>query len=205
MGAWSDVQNVIDNSNRDIKVLAGDTELGKKECQSMNIPEQSLLGSVVCNTQGILVDNWIRILGQQGRGIKGIGHYNSLGSTDEFFAGLFVVALDIVGGIFAIDISRFEPGKNDMYYFAPDTLEWECMDVPYSTFLSWVFAGKVDEFYDSMRWSSWKEDCGKAAFDEGILLYPFLWAAECDVETARKKNVPLEEMISMQIEFVSKH
>ena len=62
MGAWSDVQNVIDNSNRDIKVLAGDTELGKKECQSMNIPEQSLLGSVVCNTQGILVDNWIRIL-----------------------------------------------------------------------------------------------------------------------------------------------
>lgn len=42
------------------------------------------------------------------------------------------------------------------------------------------------------------------AFDEGILIYPYLWARECNIETASKKVVPLAEIIAMNEEFVRK-
>lgn len=42
------------------------------------------------------------------------------------------------------------------------------------------------------------------ALDEGILIYPYLWARECNIETASKKVVPLAEIIAMNEEFVRK-
>ena len=44
----------------------------------------------------------------------------------------------------------------------------------------------------------------KAGFDEMMLIYPFLWAKECNLETATKKVVSSDELIRMNSEYAQK-
>ena len=48
------------------------------------------------------------------------------------------------------------------------------------------------------------ENVGYAGFDEMMLIYPFLWAKECNLETATKKVVSSDELIRMNSEYAQK-
>lgn len=200
-----DISSILNNSRRNVIVFDGNYENGKKECEKLNIPKQTLLYDVVCNNAGIIIDNWIYLLGQSGKNSVGIANYNFNASYEDQLSGLFVVAYDVIGGLFVIDISRFEPGKNMIWYFAPDTLDWECMNMKYGDFLNWALQGNVEDYFASVRWEAWRDDCSKiTTMDKGILFYPFLWAKECNLETASKKVVPMEELISINFEYRKK-
>ena len=164
MEKWEEVLNELNNS--------------KRKCVSTN--------------EGLIVDDWIRVLKAP------------IESYCEDMEGLSLIAHDIVGGLFAVDISRFEPDKSDVWYFAPDTLEWESMGMQYESFIVWLSRGNLDGFYSSMRWQGWEKDCESVLVDQGILLYPFLWAKECDIETASKKVVPMTEIIGMNFDLAKK-
>ena len=199
MANWQEIMTFIRESNRDVKLLEGDEKTGREECFDLNIPEKSLLYEIVCNTGGIVIDDWIRIFGQTKDNI-GISHYNKEFGASHELTGLFVVASDIVGGLFAININRFEDEANSIWYFAPDTLEWECLEMKYSEFFSWALQGNIDEFYETMRWNGWEKDAKEVGFDQGILIYPFLWANECIIDKADKKAVPFDELVALNFE-----
>ena len=116
-------------------------------------------------------------------------------------SGLLVVATDIVGGIFALNMGRFPEDQGFVWYFAPDTLEWESLEMKYSQFIAWLAQGDLSGYYSSMRWTDWRKDAESVGFGEGILIYPYLWAKECNIETASKKVVPLKELLGMNEEF----
>jgi hypothetical protein len=40
--------------------------------------------------------------------------------------------------------------------------------------------------------------------DQGIHIYPYLWAKECVLPTANKAIVPLEELVTINMEFSEK-
>ena len=67
--------------------------------------------------------------------------------------------------------------------------------------IAWCLKGNVDEFYASMRWKNWKEDVKDVGMNNAILIYPFLWAKECDIESATKKEVAIDEIIEMNFEY----
>lgn len=71
----------------------------------------------------------------------------------------------------------------------------------YSEFLAWCAQGNVDEFYSSMRWTMWQEMSKNIKFDEGILIYPFLWSKEIQIETAQKKVVSFDELFNLNQEY----
>ena len=196
---WKEIVDMANKSNRNILIIDGDDELGKKECDKLNIPSNSVLYSVVSNSSGIVIDNWIRFWGQSSTDNKGIYHYNS--KFIDHISGLILIASDVVGGLFAININRFDELDNLVWYFAPDTLEWECMDMQYNEFLAWTMQGNVDEFYSSMRWSGWKEDLKNVGINDALFIYPFLWAKECDIEKATKRIIDFEEIVGINFEF----
>ena len=74
----------------------------------------------------------------------------------------------------------------------------------YSEFIAWIAQGNIDEFYSSMRWSTWKEECKNVKFNEAILIYPFLWCNEIQLEKADKKIVPAEELLKINQEYSKK-
>ena len=117
---------------------------------------------------------------------------------------MLIVATDVVGGIFAINLGKFDEGIGDVWYFAPDTLDWEDLELRYSEFIAWLAQGNIDEFYSSMRWTNWRESAKNVEFDKSILIYPFLWSEEVNIETASKSIVPFDELFATNMEYRDK-
>ncbi len=200
---WEKINEVFCGSKYKITIFDGKIENGRDECYKLNIPYDSVLASVVMNCSGIIVDNWIKLLGQGSENTNGVLHYNTI-IQDSCLDGMFIVAIDVVGGIFAINISRFSNEKNYIWYFAADTLEWECLSMKYADFVAWVAQGNINEFYESMRWINWENDCNKMEFNTCYLIYPFLWAKECDVNSATKKVILADELIKLNFDYAKK-
>ena len=200
---WSKIREMLCKSKYEMTIFEGTLENGEKECKKLNIPSDTVLASVVMNCNGIYIDNWIRILGQGNEKRNGVFYYNTL-IDDRCLDGMFIVANDVVGGIYAINISRFESEKSIIWYFAPDTLEWESLGMKYSDFVAWAAQGNINEFYESMRWDTWRSDCKKVELNTGYLIYPFLWAKECNKNTANKRIVLFDELMNLNFDYAKK-
>ena len=203
---WTEVLEMLNTSNKKIQIYNGAENIGAEEIETMGIARNSVLGVVVLYTEGIYIDNWSRVIGQRGKHHNGIIEYNSeqMHGNSDCLTGMVVVAQDIVGGIFAINKSKFSEGHKKIWYFAPDTLEWECLDMNYAEYLAWLVQGDTNAFYDSMRWQGWEKDCEDVGFDKSFLIYPFLWSKECDLSTATKKIIPCKELININFDYAKK-
>ncbi|MBR5713150.1 MAG: DUF2625 family protein [Lachnospiraceae bacterium] len=203
MDLWTQVKAMFERSGRRVKIYDGFREQGANDIAAINASPESVLGAVVLNSSGIVVDNWITILGQSSAERAGIADFCERLGCD--FGKMAVVAVDVVGGVFAINLGRFEEDFGMVWYFAPDTISWESMEVRYSEFLAWVAQGDIDGFCRTLRWSGWEADVeGVDSFNCGVLFYPYLWAKECNIETASRKIVPLRELIGINLEFEKK-
>ena len=101
------------------------------------------------NSGGIIIENWIRIYGC---GDINVVEKNKLYNKDNNMD--ILIGEDVLGGLFAL--------KDDLiYYFAPDTNEWENLNIYYTQFLDWIVNNNqsVNKFYELFRWNKWEEDC----------------------------------------------
>lgn len=203
---WQELNNMFISSNRQLVLNSDELEDGIKSLDVLQVTSKSVLGSIILNTSGIVIDNWIRILGHGSNINRGILSYNSIGENGVAMKvdKMLIVADDVVGGLFALNAGKFSEGIGEVWYFAPDTLEWESLEMQYSEFIAWLAQGNVDEFYSTVRWSTWKEDCKNVKFNEAILIYPFLWSNEIQLEKADKKIVPVVELLEINQEYSKK-
>ena len=72
--------------------------------------------------------------------------------------GFLLIADDAVGGFFAINGGGLGADAGALYYWAPDTLEWEPLELSYTDFLRWALGGGLEEFYEGLRWPGWQAD-----------------------------------------------
>ncbi len=188
-------------SDRSIEICKGNIAHGIDEIHKIGAEEESVLGAVVVNTCGLIFDKWVYVIGQSSEnyGIQNFSEKMNFGSE-----GLLIVATDIIGGVFALNMGRFNENKGMVWYFAPDTLEWESLEMKYSEFIVWLAQGDLPGYYSSMRWTDWRKKAELVSFGEGVLIYPYLWAKECNIETASKKVVPLGEILEMNVAFSKK-
>lgn len=203
---WIEINKMFISSNRQLVINSDELERGIKSLDILQITSKSALDSIVLNTSGIVIDNWIRILGHESNVNKGIVSYNSIGKDGVATKvdKMLIIADDVVGGLFALNAGKFTEKIGEVWYFAPDTLEWESLEMKYSEFIAWTAQGNVDEFYRTIRWSTWREDCKKVKFNEAILIYPFLWSNEIQLEKSDKKIVPTEELLKINQEYSKK-
>lgn len=190
------IQSITCNSNKKIQIYDGKDVIGNKEVMDLGINKESVLGNIVLYTAGICIDDWIRLIGQKNNNHKGISYYNK--NHNSLLFGMIIIAQDVIGGIYAIDNNRFN-SNGSIWYFAPDTLEWEDLEMNYVQFIAWILKGDTDDFYSDLRWKEWKDDCKNIDFDYVFLIYPFLWAKECNLMTANKIVVPFSELLDLNL------
>ena len=53
-------------------------------------------------------------------------------------------------------------------------------------------------------WRRWRESAKNVEFDKAILIYPFLWSEEVNIETASKSIVPFDELFATNMEYREK-
>jgi uncharacterized protein DUF2625 len=62
----------------------------------------------------------------------------------------------------------------------------------------------VDEFYQALRWPTWREETRDLPLTHGIAVYPFLWSREAhhDLAATTRSPVPMTELFALQQEYV---
>jgi hypothetical protein len=114
-----------------------------------------------------------------------------------------VVAYDVVGGFFVVNGGAFDGEQGSIYYLAPDSLEWEALNLSYSGLLNWACDGDLASFYGDMRWQGWEREVAQLDGGTGISIYPPLWAnRETPVSERPRRPVPACELWGMELELM---
>lgn len=137
---------------------------------------------------GIIIDNWIRIYGC---GELNIVEKNMLYNRKKVVD--ILIGEDVLGGLFGLK-------DNVVYYFAPDTNGWEWLNIYYTQFLGWLMNNPedVNKFYESFKWSTWREDCEAINLNEGYSFYPLL-QMDMDIEQRSRRVISIDELIRFNL------
>lgn len=157
--------------------------------------ESDILSMVVSNVEFIAVNGLLRVLGA-----GNMEYFNS--EIKLLYPGnKLIIAHDIFGGIFCINNKDFEDNGENIWYFSPDALEWENLCINYSEFIHWLCHEEFIAFYESFLWKDINQMLVEMDIMKGILIYPFLWANECDIESASKRIIPFLELVELNEEY----
>lgn len=191
---WPLVQEWIATARNQVEVLGTDRARGEEVLFSLQVTTRSPMGAIALETGAILIDHgWLRFLGSGHERMR--GNLRSWNTNKDHLQGGLVVAHDALGGFFALNGGAF-PGKpGTAFYFAPDTPKWEATNKSYSELLTWALSGDLEMFYQNMRWPGWEDDISALTGDQGILIYPFLFAREGGSVAERSRHpVPMDEL-----------
>ena len=196
--AWKIISEWLKEATNKIEILTSSSEDSERVLYDLQVTTKSILGAIAYHCGGILIqDGWLRILGSGSEKLRrDISTWNRLNDKNEKqrIAGALLVADDILGGFYAINAGEFGSAIGNVFYLAPDTLEWEDLDITFSEFVYWSFTGDINKFYEDFRWTGWQEEIKDMSGDKGISIYPFLWAEGESIEKRSRKIVSIEEI-----------
>jgi Protein of unknown function DUF2625 len=203
---WSIVKQWISSAKNKVEILPVDTAKANDALYKTQVTTKSPMGAIIYMTGGLLVDNgWIRILGSGSSKLtRTVPEWNKGKSFTDFgqTAPFLLIADDVMGGFFLLNGGGLGEDLGKVYYFSPDNLEYEPLDLSYSDFLNFCFNNNLDEFYENYRWENWKEDVAKTSGDETFNFFPALWTKEGkDINKASRKAVPVEEQYNLNLDF----
>jgi hypothetical protein len=163
------------------------------------VTTRSTMGAIAYDTGGILVDGgWLRFLGsghpKMPRTLPGWNQGRS--------SGFYLVADDAVGGFFAINGGAFGEDVKNMYYWPPDSLDWEPMKIGFSDFFVWALSERLAQFYQTLRWPSWREDVAGLSGDSCFSFYPFLWTKGGSLTASHRALTPVQEAFDLKIDLL---
>lgn len=195
--AWPMVMEWLQTTEADADALPARPEDCKQALVLLQVTASSVLGALALHTSGLSIDGgWLRVLG--GHELAG---WNGLGAEPVFpgLQGGLVVGHDAVGGFFAIDGGGLGGAPGEVMYLAPDSLGWESLGVGHAAWVQWCIQGNRAQFYESLRWTSWAEDCLQLDRTQGFSFYPFLWTREGSLADSSRGVVPQVELLQMAL------
>lgn len=204
---WVIVKSWIDSAKNKVEVLPADSIKSKDALYNTQVTSRSPMGAIIFTTGGILVDDgWIRILGSgSSRLTRSVPSWNKGKSYKEFIgegAPFLLVADDAIGGFFLQNGGALGDDIGKIYYFSPDNLEYEALDLTYSEFLLFCFNNDLNKFYEGSRWQGWREETIALKGDEVFNFMPPLWAKEGkDIAKGIHKPVPVEEQFLFNLQM----
>ena len=187
-----------------VEELPGSRVAGERALYALQITSRLPMGGLALETGGLLIDHgWIRVLGGGGPRLpRAIHQWNGVeaGRPSQRLPGTILVADDVLGGFFAINGGGLKGPPGHVFYYAPDSLAWEDVAGSYSEWLVWAMNGDVGKFYEDFRWPNWRRDVESLPGDQGISVYPFLFAAGEGIARRSRKPVPLQELWLLHVQ-----
>lgn len=199
--AWPEVEQWIAGATNDVEVLPVNEAERDSALLAVQVTTRSPMGAIVYETGGLLIDHgWLRILGSgHSRLPRSLASWNE-GRTmfgDGQMPGYLLVADDVLGGFFAINGGSLGPEMGSVFYFSPDTADWECLDFSYSQFIFWCLQGNVASFYESLRWPGWEHEISTLAGDQAISVFPFLFTKGPPIAERHRGVVPISQIFTL--------
>lgn len=203
---WPVVEAMIKSAKNKVEVLPFDPSKASDALFKTQVTTRSTMGAIVYSTGGILVDDgWIRILGSGNEKLRRtLPDWNMGKSFKEFGepASFLLIADDAIGGFFILNGGRLGEDLGNVYYFAPDNLEYEPLDITYTEFLNFCFNNDLDQFYKGNRWKGWQKEVSELDGNTVYNFYPYLWTKEGkDINKNSRQAISVEEQYNLNIDF----
>jgi hypothetical protein len=194
------VEKMLAETTRDYELLPPSRD-NSRVLSTLQVTTRSTLGAIAYETGGLLIDHgWLRVLGS--------GHPELPRNLADWNAGrsegYLLVADDAAGGFFAINGGGLGDDVGALYYWAPDTLQWEPLEIGYTDFLGWALSDQFASFYDGLRWEGWRSDVQSLKADQCFSFFPFLWTREGSVEKSSRTIVDVIEQFEMNVGLARK-
>ncbi|WP_433448848.1 DUF2625 domain-containing protein [Streptomyces sp. CA-142005] len=212
--AWPELRQAFAASAVPVRVLPADPDEGPRCLLQLQVTARSVLGALTLHCGGVVLDDgWVRVYGagSAASGLPSLGRVNAFPAEPDpgwYPADGLVVGHDVLGGVFCLnghDPARAgRPGApGQMTYFAPDTLEWEALDMGHSAWVWWLLSGRLETFYDGLRRPGWREEAAALDLGQGITVFPFLWTEEAhrDLAATSRRAVPMREVLGVAADF----
>lgn len=188
------------SASHPFEILEPSEAASQRVLLALQVTTRSTMGAVAHDTGGLLIDHgWLRVLGS--------GHpklaRNIVDWNEGRSSGFLLVADDVVGGFFALNGGGLGEDAGAMYYWAPETLGWESLEIGYSDFLEWASTDRLQVFYADARWSGWQADVQHVGADQCFSFFPFLWTKEGSVQSSSRKAVSIAEQYALNIELAA--
>jgi hypothetical protein len=207
------LDELIDNQEPAIKLLQQLVNDAKVPCELLppgperekallylQVTTRSTLGGLAYDTGGLLIDDgWLRLLGSGHAKLSRSLHEWNSPRTDGAF---YLVGDDLAGGFFAINGGAFGDDLGSVYYWPPDSLEWESLERGFTDFVAMFLTHTIENYYTDLRWSTWREDARSASSDQCFAFFPFLWTKEGSVERSHRSVVPMSLMWDAKVDIV---
>jgi hypothetical protein len=207
------LDELIDNQEPAIKLLQQLVNDAKVPCELLppgperekallylQVTTRSTLGALAYDTGGLLIDDgWLRLLGSGHAKLSRSLHEWNSPRTDGAF---YLVGDDLAGGFFAINGGAFGDDLGSVYYWPPDSLEWESLERGFTDFVAMFLTHTIENYYTDLRWSTWREDARSASSDQCFAFFPFLWTKEGSVERSHRSVVPMSLMWDAKVDIV---
>lgn len=205
--AWTELVDMDDAISRvrtwvaecptEATLLPVEPASGRRALEALQVSTRSPMGAIAFHTGGLLVDGgWLRVLGGGSAALpRTIDQWNDLDGAPRCEHGV-LVADDAIGGFFA-----WFRSPQTVHYLAPDTFEWEDLELGYSDWLAWCLSERMPAFYAELRWEGWEREVAALAGDRGLHVWPPLIASGPPIGERSRRAVPVEELWSMALEI----
>ena len=192
------VREWVGAARNPVELLACERSAGEATLLALQVTTRSPMGAIAFETGGVLVDHgWLRVLGAGcARLPRSIATWNRLdrGADAHRMPRALLVGDDLVGGFFVLNGGALPGRPGGVFYLAPDSLDWEDLELGYSDWLRWTLIGDLAKFYENARWIGWESDSSALGGDRAVSVYPFLCAEGPSVADRARRPVPVEEL-----------
>lgn len=203
---WPIIEEMVKSAKNKVEILSVNPDKSNDALYKTQVTTRSPMGAIVYNTGGILVDNgWIRILGSGNTKLdRSLPDWNKGKSFKEFgeAPSFLLIADDAVGGFFILNGGSLGEDLGKVYYFDPDNLGYEPLDITYTEFLNFSFNNDLNKFYKDFRWKNWQKEVSELDGNKVFNFYPYLWTKEGkDINKNSRKAISIEEQYNLNIDF----
>lgn len=206
---WVPVNQWIQSAKNKVEILPVDTAKATEALYKTQVTTRSPMGAIVYRTGGLLIDNgWIRILGSGNAKLnRTLPDWNKRRAFTEFgeTPPFLLIADDAIGGFYLLNGGALGKDIGKIYYFSPDNLEYEPLNLTYTGFLQFCFDSDLEQFYKTTRWKNWQEEVTQLDGNQVFSFYPFLWSHEAkDINKIARKVIPIDEQYNLNMIFRKK-
>ncbi len=203
--AWPLVQSWVQAATNDVEVLPADDEHRAEALLETQVTLRSPMGAVVYYTGGILIDHgWLRFLASGHPKLpRSMPAWNRARTPvhEGKPPGFWLIADDVIGGFYALNGGSLGPDPGNVYYFAPESLRWEQLNMSYSELLLWALGPNLSLFYEALRWPGWQDEVSSVRGDQALSIYPPLWTAEGkNISTCSRKPCSVSEIFAFNVQ-----
>lgn len=191
------IRQLAAEAKNKVEIMPPDEAQRGPTLEALQVTNHSPLGALAYDTGGIVIDDgFLRIFGSGSLRVpQNVSQWNGrmpAGSKHRLNDAL-IVAVDVLGGFFALNIGAF-PGGRNIFYLAPDDLVWDDLQLQLGEFLALAIKGDLELFYKGFRWSDWRKDVATLKGDQGYSYFPPLWSKEGGITTSTRGVVPIDEL-----------